>query len=333
MKKRSCLALIVFLSCVSAGGLLHLSPAQADTTYLVFTTGGIGGTWYPIGSGVAAYITKNVDGINIASQSSGGGTENLNLINSGQADLGFLPSSAAYQSYRGIGPYDKAYKNMMGLGMFHRNAEYVYALKKSGMKTISDLKGKKVNAGPAGTGMNKVLSDILAAHDMSMSDITPVYLPYQDAGDALKDGRIDATIETAGLPAPTVLDVASVHDIVILEFSPGSLDKMIEMNPYYIRMTLPGGTYPKIDQDIPIISEGTIWVCRPGLSEDVVYKIVEATYSKPCLEHLGKVHAAAKWITVEDGLNGMTIKLHPGAVKFWKQIGLYEAWQKKKLYE
>jgi TRAP transporter TAXI family solute receptor len=282
---------------------------------------------------MSSYITKNVEGVKIAAQSSGGAMEHLNLIDADQTDLSFLPSAFCYKAYRGLAPFKEAHTHMMGIGMTNKSTVHMYVLKKSGIKTIADLKGKKVNAGPAGTGMNKVLDDVLAAHGMSTADIKPVYLPYRDAADAMKDGRIDACIDAVGVPGPTILDVASQHEVTILRFAPGAIEKMLEMNPYYIGTTLPGGIYRGTDEELPVVAEGTLWICRPGLAEEIVYKIVKAIYSDESLEYLRKIHTAAKDITLEEGLNGMTLKLHPGAVKFWKEAGLYQAWEEKKLYK
>jgi len=307
--------------------------ASAKTVQLVFATGNIGGTWYPIGSAISSYITKNVEGLTIAAQSTGGATENLNLLDSNQVDLALNAGSHAYKSYRGIEPYKKKYTNMMGIGMLHRNTLCVYALKETGMKEIIDVKGRKINAGPPGTGQNKILADILTAHGMSFADIKAVNLPFKDAVSALKDKRIEGSVMTAGIPAAPVLDVASVRDIVILNYAPGTRDKMIEMNPYYFKTTIPAGTYPKIDRDVPAMAEGTLFLCTAGLPEDVVYEITKAVYSKEGLAYLGQVHPAAKGITFENGLEGMTVKLHPGAARFWKEAGLYKAWEESKIYE
>lgn len=323
----------VFVMIVLGHCLIQSKAEAAAKTFLVFTTGGIGGTWYPIGSGISSFITKNVEGINIAAQSSGGGVENVNLVNSDQADIGLVPSAPGYQAYRGIPPFKQAFKKMVGIGMTNKNPKTVYALKKSGLKTIMDLRGKRVNAGPAGTAMAFNLEKILEGHGMSMQDIKPVYLPYRDAVEAIKDGRIDAAIEDSGLPAPAILDVSSVHDVVLLEFEPSAIEKLIKLNPYYVKFRIPKGTYRGIDRDLNVVTDGSIIMCRVGLPEDVVYRITKAIYSKECLEYLSKIHQAAREITLEEGLNGMIMPVHPGAAKFWKEVGLYDAWEKQKLYQ
>jgi TRAP transporter TAXI family solute receptor len=314
------------------GTVNPVPEAQAKTQYFVWTTGGVGGTWYPLGSGIASYITKNVEGISIAAQASGGAMENLNLINSNQADFGFLPSAPAYTAYRGMKPFDKPHKNMVGIGMLHQNSVYAFALKKSGIKSYYDLRGKKVQTGAAGAGATLICSMVLAGHNMTLDDIVPTHLPIRESSDALKDGRISAIFTTSAIPGAAVLDVASVRDITIIDYAPGAMDKILAKEPYFMKTTIPAGTYRGVDREVPILGEGTLVTCSPSLPEDVVYTVTKTIYSKACLDYLKKIHSAAKTIRPEGGLNGMTMKLHPGAAKYWKEVGLYDAWDAQKPY-
>lgn len=332
MKKRLTFVGIGLCLLILMGAVSTVPQAEAKTQYFVWTTGGVGGTWYPLGSGIASYITKNVKGISIAAQASGGAMENLNLINSEQADFGFLPSAPAYKAYRGMAPFKKPQKNMVGIGMLHQNSVYAFALKKSGIKSYSDLKGKKVQTGAAGAGATLICSMVLAGHGMTLKDIVPTHLPIRESGDALKDGRIDAIFTTSAIPTGVVLDVSAVHDITIIDYAPGSMDKILAKEPYFLKTTIPAGTYSKVDREVPILGEGTLVVCTPDMPEDVVYTITKTIYSKACLEYLTKIHAAAKTIRPDDALNGMTMKLHPGAAKYWKEVGLYGAWDAQKPY-
>ena len=333
MRNRTKLFIIGFCVMAFLGGLITTQTAEAKTTYLVFSTGNIGGTYYPIGSGIASYISKKVAGIKIAAQASGGSRENINLVNSDQADLGLVPSAPGYKAYRGQKPFKKVNNHMMGIGMLHKSTGCFYALTKSGLKTVNDIKGKKVNLGTMGSARPIVAKAILKASGISVSDFSPTYLPFRDAVEAVKDGRIDASFTMAGLPAAEILDLSAAHKVTILAHVPGGVDNLVKMDPYFLKDVIPAGTYPKIDQDIPTFGEGTLCVCRPGLEEEVVYKITKAIYSKECLAYLGKIHAAAKGISLKAGLTGMTMKLHPGAAKFWKEAGLYDEWEAKKLYK
>lgn len=332
MRKLSAFSKIGLSLLFVLGMMIQAPQVDAKTKYFVWTTGGVGGSWYPIGSGISSFITKNVEGISIAAQASGGAMENLNLINSDQADFGFLPSAPAYTAYRGMKPFDKPMKNMMGIGMLHQNSVYAYTLKKSGIKSFADLKGKKFQTGPAGAGSTLICSMVLEGHGMSLDDVTAIHLPLKESSDALKDGRIAAAFETSAIPAASVLDVAAVHDISIIEYAPGAMDKILKNSPYFLKTAIPAGTYRGVDKAVPILAEGTLVVVRPDIDEDVVYEITKTIYSDKSLEYLRKIHAAAKSINPKDGLNGMTMKLHPGAIRYWKEVGLYDAWEAKKPY-
>jgi TRAP transporter TAXI family solute receptor len=295
----------------------------AQPKQLIFTTGAMGGGFYAIGGGMAAYINNVVKTVSVTAQASGGVNENLNRLDTGVADIGLSSHWDAYQAYRGEGQFKKRFTNMLGLGVLFKNWSEPYALKKSGIKTFSDLKGKKISVGAAGGSMHKFMSMYLKAHGIDPEkDVKLFHLPPMESVDALRDGRIDAVMEIAAIPTAALTDLSTTHPITIIEFAPGLREKFLKENPMFVPLTIPAGTYKGVDKDVPTVGMLAIWACRKDLPEDIVYEIVKAIYSPEGLAYLRKVHAAAQSITREDAAKNMPIPLHPGAIKFYKETGL-----------
>lgn len=303
---------------------LPLPPGSyAQPKQLIFTTGAMGGGFYAIGGGMAAHLTNVLKGVTVTAQTSGGVNENLNRLDSGSADIGLASHWDSYQAYRGEGPYAKKFTNMLGLGILFKNWSEPYTLKKSGIQTFSDLRGKKISVGAAGGSMHKFMSLYLEAHGIDpKNDVKLVHLPPMESVDAVRNGQIDAVMEIAGIPTAALTDLSSTHPITIIQFAPGLREKFLKDHPMFVPLTIPAGTYKGVEKDVPTVGMLAIWACRKDLSEDVVYQMVKAIYSDEGLSYLRKVHAAAQSITREDAAKNMPIPLHPGAIKFYKEAGL-----------
>jgi len=311
------------LSLMLVGTLLAVPCLRAQTKQLTFSTGAMGGGFYAIGGGMAAYINKVVKGVAVTAQTSGGVNENINRLDTGAADIALSSDWDALQAYRGEGQFQKKFTNMLGLGILFKNWSEPYAMKKSGIQTFSDLKGKRISVGAAGGSMHKFMSLYLEAHGIDpKNDVKLVYLPPMEAVDAIRNGQIDAIMEIAGIPTAALTDLSVTHPITIIQFAPGLREKFLKDNPMFSPLTIPAGTYKGVDRDVPTVGMAAIWACGKTLPDDLIYQMVKAIYSKDGLDYLRKIHAAGQSITLEDAAKNMPIPLHPGAIKFYKEAKL-----------
>lgn len=317
--KKACLSF--FLAILATFLVSH--PASAQQKQLMFATGAMGGGFYALGGGMAAYISKAVKGVAVTAQSSGGVNENINRLDTGVADLALSSHWDAYQAYRGEGQFQKKFTNMSALGILFKNWSEPYALKKSGIKTFADLKGKKVSVGAAGGSMHKFMSMYLQAHGIdSEKDVKLVYLPPMEAIDSIRNGQIDAIMEIAGIPTAAIIDLSVTHPVSIIEFAPGIREKFLKDNPMFVSLMIPANTYKGVEKDVLTVGMLAIWACVKDLPEDTVYQMVKAIYSDEGLAYLRSVHAAGQSITREDAAKNMPIPVHPGALKYFKEAGL-----------
>jgi TRAP transporter TAXI family solute receptor len=303
--------------------LMFSAMASADDVNLSISTGSMGGGFYAIGGGMAEYITKHIDGVRCTAVTSGGVNENINRLDAGKADIGLVSTGDSKAAFEGLKPYKKKFDKMRGMGILFANWGEPYTLKKSGIKTYLDLKGKKVCVGAPGGSMHKLFYDWVRIHGLDPEkDFESVFLPSRAAMDALKTGQIDAAMQIAAIPTPDITELSLTNDVELIRFAPGMRDKLVKEMPKYLPMTIPAGTYRGIDEDVQTVGMAALWACREDLPEDVVYKIVKSMYSKKGLAYLAKVHPAGKGIKLENAALWAPIPFHPGAEKFFKEAGV-----------
>jgi len=310
---------ILFLTAV----FVFISMASASAKNISISTGSMGGGFYAIGGGMAEYITKHIEGIRCTAITSGGIDENFRRLDTEKTDIALASTSDSHMAFNGQAPYKKKYNKMRNMGILFSNWGEPYTLKKSGIKTYLDLKGKTVCGAAPGGSMYKFLYDFVRVHGLDPEkDMKTVFLPTRAAIDAIKTGRIDAAMQIAAIPTADITEVSLTHNVEIIRFAPGMREKLMKEKPKYMPMVIPAGTYRGINEDVETVGVAAIWVCRQDLSEDIVYKIVKSFYSPEGLEYIGKVHAAGKKIKLENAANWSSIPFHPGAEKFFREVGL-----------
>ncbi len=314
------LLLTIFLLSITVFNL----SVVAKQIQLSITTGPMGGGFYPMGGGIAEYLSKTIPDLFITAISSGGVDENLNRLDRGEADIGLVSTGDAYMAFHGLSPYDHAYDQMRGMGILFGNWVEPYALKKSKIETYLDVKGKIVCAGSPGGSMHKIFFEICEFHglDPEKDFKKIVYLPADAAIQAIKMGQVDVVMEIAAIPTAGITELALTHDLHILRFAPGLRDKMVQEYPKYMAMTIPASTYKGIEEDIETVGMGAMWACQKELSDDLVYEMVKNLYSEEGLKHMASVHPAAKSISLENAAKWEPIPLHAGAKKFFQEQGL-----------
>jgi TRAP transporter TAXI family solute receptor len=319
--KKVCLLILLFIF------LFGIQNVWAgDTTRLSISTGAMGGGFYPIGGGIAAYISKNVEDVEVTAATSGGVDENMNRLDSGEADIALVSTGDSYKAFKGMPPYDHEFNKMRGMGILFANWGQPYSLKKSGINTYLDLKNKNVCVGSPGGSMHRLFYDWVKIHglDPEKDFKKSVFLPASAAMEALKMGQVDVVMEIAAIPTSSITELSLTDNIQIIQFASGYREKLIEASPEYLPMTIPAGTYKGMDEDVETVGMAAMWACRMDLPDEMVYNLVKSIYSTEGLEYLATVHPAASGITLENAAKWTPIPLHPGAEKFFKEVGLID---------
>ena len=300
---------------VTAVTLFVCSPVIAKE-YRVGTAS-LGGAFYPIGQGIANLVNKYAgDDISMVPVVTGGSVQNPRLIHSGEVEIAITNNNLAVLGTKGVGPYKKTGKiDMSAVAALHPSVLHMIVLADSDIKTLEDLKGKKVAIGPAGGGTLGFMNFLLPLHDMSLEDITPSFLSYADGFSQLTDGNVDAAFALSGYPAGAVMQATAGSKLRFISFSEGMMDKAVAKNGAFKAVTIPANVYGT-ESDATVIGVNNMLIAPNSLSADVVEKIVTAVFDN--LDEFKAENANAKQIDPAMSLN-LAIPLHEGAARYFKK--------------
>jgi len=282
------------------------------------------GVYYPL-AGAMSRIVYKVKDLNLRAtvESSGASVANAQLIGTGDADFALLQNDIAFYAYNGVtlsAFQGKPVKNLGGIFSIYPELVHVVATKPSGIKSVKDLKGKKVVLGPHGSGTEANALQILEGYGLREADLGKAErIEAAAASDQLKDGRIDAAFFTTGLGSAVILDTFITGKVTLVPVTGMEAEALIKKYPFYTSVKVPANTY-KDQAEAGTVAVMAMLVARSDLPEDLVYRFTKAIFDD--LAQFHAAHSAAKNLTLETALGGMPIPLHPGAARFYKEKGV-----------
>jgi TRAP transporter TAXI family solute receptor len=294
---------------------------MAQKKFLTLASGSPGGVYYPLGGGMAVVIQKTTD-LRCAAESTGASVENSRLVGARESDMGMVMGSIAYKAIQGEKPFEMKFP-IVALFQMYPAPEHIVTVSGKGIKSIKDLKGKKVSIDVPGSGCAVMAKAILEEYGFNLEkDLTIANLSQSESVQALKDGIVDAVFFNFAYPGAAVLDLAATRDILLIPVEPEMADKIVKKYPYYVKITIPAKTYPKVDSDILCLGDSNVLIANKQMEDEVAYKIVKAIY-----ENVDKgkwalinIHPIAAQLTPMNAVNS-PIALHPGAIKYFKEVG------------
>lgn len=301
--------MVVVTGCAQAPSENANTPVQMGVA-----TATVGGAYYPMGQAIANVVNAHYDGVVLNAEVTNGALENNRLVNNGESALGITNADLAYYAYNGEKPYD-AKQDIVALGNLHPSVFHIITLADSSIKSIEDLKGKRVACGPAGGASIGIMENILAEYGMSFDDIIPSYLPYTDGYTQMSDGNVDVALATSGYPAAAVMEVTATNKIRFLEVEPSIMEGLLEKYPYYTDANIPKDIY-KLDADVTAIGISNVLVARSDMDEEIAYGIAKALYDN--IAELKENNKTAEQID-ETKLSETSIPLHPGAKRYFDE--------------
>lgn len=309
--------LIIFLC--AALFLILTQGASAQKIDLKMMTGPMGGSWYPLGGAIADAVQKEMPNVTIA-VSPGGGVANVEAIEFGKCDIAFSNSSSGVDAIYGRPPFKQKIQNMRQLANLYPQYFQMVVLEDSGIKSVADLKGKRISPGPKGHTGEFAARQVLEVYGLSYKDMSKVHhVGYNDTVALMKDGHCDAWLLTTTIPASSIMDLASARKIRLLPLPDDKIQALQKLNAGYIKRTVPKGTYPGVDYDVPGIGWFTHLVVSAKLPDDLVYNITKILVKN--LDRFGQVVKDMKGATAKDLAMDIGIPFHPGALKYYKEIG------------
>ncbi|RVV99328.1 TAXI family TRAP transporter solute-binding subunit [Mesobaculum littorinae] len=288
---------------------------------LSIATGGTGGTYYPYGGGLAELIGSYVDGAQATAEVTGASVENMALIAREETDLAIALADTVYGAAMGeIDPFtDRPVEAARAIASIYPNAVQIVTLADSGIESLQDLVGKRVSVGAPGSGTEVNAEQVLTSNGITYDDIDEQRLNFNETADALRDGDIDAGFWSVGPPTSSILNLAASRDIRMIPLSEDEIAAASEVQPVFAPYTLGAGLYEGVDEDVPTISIPNVLVANAAMDEELAYQITKAMFEHT--DELIAVHPAANDTTVEFSLSSTPIPFHPGAIRYYEEIG------------
>ena len=342
MKKLLALVLALTMTAAAFGAL-------ADE-YLMFSTGGTTGTYYAFGGEIAALLTSKIDGLEVTAQASGGSKANILAITEGEAQLGWTQNDVMSYAYQGTEDFGgKPVETFAAIAAIYPEVVHLVVAKDSGITKVEDLKGKNVGVGAVGSGVYFNAVQILEIAGMTLNDIVPHYLSFAESAESFQNRQVEAFFVVSAFPNASIVDVALKRPVSILTFEGDQLAQLQAKYTYYVTDTIPAGTYEGLEADVVVFSTPVYWYTIPAqikcvmvpaisavlvasneLDEDLVYSITKTLFEgKDELTNAKKAYISVENAVLgvptstSDAANGVTGgTFHPGAVKYYKEIGV-----------
>lgn len=287
---------------------------------LKFTTGGDQGTYYGFGGVVAQKIGETTS-TTITAITSGGSQANIEAMDAGDAELGFVQTDVGAYAYNGERLFEEYGKvdTFSTVGILYMEQVQIVTLDPN-IKSVADLAGKSVSVGAAGSGVYYNAVDILNAYGLDVEkDIKPTYQSFGDSAEALQDGKIDAAFIVAGAPTTAVTSLAATKDVYLVNIDDEHINALLEQSPYYSKATIPADAYGT-DGDISTVAVGAVVIARDDVSDADVYNFLYGVFDH--VDEITAAHAKGAELDLELAASYGAVPYHPGAVEYYAEKGI-----------
>jgi len=313
--------MIIFLSSVLlVTCLLDLSFSQ--TRRISIGTADVGGTYYPMGGSIANLISKRIPGFEATAIVTAGAVENIRLLDKKEADIGFTLSFISYKAMNGEKPFNKKI-DQRAIMTLYPNIVMLVTLADSDIKSYRDLKGKRASVGAAGSGLENSFKDILEAEGLTYKDFKPVYLGTSESSDAVLDKRIDASALGGSFFSPTLKSMSMMQKVYVVPVSKEGAQKISEKTKNsYAPIVIPANVAPGFPENSLQVEVILQLIVRADEDEKFVYNLVKVIFDN--MAELRQSHKVWEYIDVPRGAVKAAIPFHPGAIKYYKEKGVWK---------
>jgi len=295
--------------------------ALAQQQFVNILTGGQAGVYYPLGVALSQVYGKAIPNAKATAQVTKASAENLNLLQAGRGELAFTLGDALSDAWQGNeeAGFKTKLDKLRGLSATYNNYIQIVASADSGIRTLADLKGKRVSVGAARSGNELNARAVFKAAGLSYADLAKTeYLPFGESVELIKNRQLDATLQSAGLGVASIRDLATSVKIVVVAVPADVVAKVGD--PAYQPTVIPAGTYEGQSADVPTAAIPNFLVTHSGVSDELAYQMTKSLYEN--LDTMYAAHNAAKAIKRENAVKGMPVPLHPGAERYYREVGV-----------
>lgn len=306
---------------LGAGALVFAPLVRAQQKFINILTGGQSGVYYPMGVALSQIYGKALPDAKVTVQSTKASAENLNLLQAGRGEIAFTLADALSDGWNGDkeAGFAAPLKKLRAVAGIYANYIQIVASAESGIKTLADLKGKRISVGAPKSGTELNARAILKAAGLAYGDFAKVeYLAFGESVELMKNRQLDVTLQSAGLGVASIRDLATSVKIVVVPIPLEVVKKVGDAA--YQPATIPANTYAGQTTDEPTIAIKNFLVSHEGVPAETVYAMTKSMFSN--LDAMVAAHNAAKGITKEGATSGTTVPFHPGAERYYREVGL-----------
>ena len=307
---------------VALGAAVASGAAVAQQQQFInVLTGGQSGVYYPVGVALSQIYAKSIPNVRATAQVTKASAENLNLLQAGRGELALALADSVSDAWKGEAEagFPKKLDKLRGLSGTYSNYIQIVANADSGIKTLADLKGKRISVGAAKSGTELNARAIFKAAGLTYADLAKVeYLPFGESVELIKNRQLDATLQSAGLGVASIRDLSTSVKIVVVPVPADVVAKVGDAA--YQTAVIPANTYTGQTQDVPTAAIPNFLVTHSGVSDELAYQMAKQMYEN--IDTLYAAHNAAKVIKRENAIKGMPVPLHPGAERYYREVGL-----------
>ena len=309
-------------SASSASSSAESGVAAPSSPYTIQICGATsGGTYFLIANAICQLMNDTVpEWFQASAQSTGGTPDNIRLMEEGETDFAFGQAGVVGQALNSIGAFEgETFTNISSVTYVYPNVMQIAVSNKSGVENFADFKGKTFCAGASGSATELNTRDMYEACGLTYSDSNIEYTSESQSVELMKNGQADGANLIAAIGAASVTELYSTGDYHLISFTDEQLDAICALSDAYYKYTIPAGTYANQNEDIKTFAVANYIFCRSDMDEDAVYTFTKTIYEN--LDTVHEMHNACKNILPENCVNGMTAPLHPGAERYYKEIG------------
>ena len=303
----------------SAAGSAASSAPAAEAQKATLVTGGTSGTYYAVGGAMQTVLNEKLTLTELSVESTGASKANVNLITDGEAELAILQSDVVSYAHTGTNTFAETGVEDNALWVAGLYNETVQIIATKDITDVSQLAGKTVCMGDVGSGTRVNAEQVLAAYGMTADDVNAVSGSFQDGVDGIKDGKVDAAFTVAGAPTTAITDLATTNEFSMISLTDDALAYIAQNYPFLVQDNLPADTYDGIHQETKCVAVQAALVAADTVSEEAVYELLKTMFDNKA--ELEAAHAKFQFLDPEYAVSGASVALHPGAEKFYKEVG------------
>lgn len=288
---------------------------------LALSAGGTGGVYYPVGGGIAEVITSKVEGYSAVSVVTGATVENMSHIASGESDFALGIADVLTQAVGGTGHFEGRAIPLRAIAAIYAAPMQIVALADRPIHQLEDIRGKRFSVGAPGSGNEVNTRTVLGANGIGFDDLGSVErLNYNETSDAMRDSTVDGGLWASTAPTSTIMSLAATRDIRLIPLSDDEVATIMENDAAFVPFMLPAGLYAGMDEPVQTVALSNALVAHEDMDEELAYKVTRAIHENR--DFLISIHPAMNDMTLDFAVNGLPIPLHPGAIRYYEEVGV-----------